>query len=1488
MTVLRRSECGDPLAAEASQTLLTPEPQPSAMDRPVKRPRLDLSSQTKDAPRCRDRIEHNDNSEMSDATQRRDWDEEGHLVEHSDVSSAVCGLTQRRGLEEVGHPLEHSDVSSEVSDATHCRNWDEEGHLMEHSDVSSEVRNVIQRGDWRKVEHLMERSQYSEEQRSHVMPNCKLSQWDQFMTHLVATGQWQFVTNLLDIVSDENATWRVGDTRVDSRVLGLVARGLWLSVSDVLRSGVSDSLRRWVIGVACQRADGCEFIQYILPYCAGDQRDVVLEKLVTRGLWMSVDTLLGRGVSPTQHRWALHEACQKAGDAEFELFIAPHCADDQLGDVLITLVTRRLWKSVSRVLDRVVSPTQHSWAVQEACLHAGDEVVSTCILPHCADDQLGDVLNTLVTRRLWKSVNGVLYQGVSPTEHSRAVQEYCQHAEDEAAMQWVLPHCCGDVLDIVLEKLLTRGWWMSVDILLGRGVRPTQHRWATHEACQKAGDAPQCADDQLGDVLTILVTRGLWMSVSRVLDRGVSPTQHSWAVHEACLHAGDEVVLEWILPHCADDQLGDVLTTLVTRRLWKSASRVLDWGVSPFKRWWAVQEACQHSDDEDALQHIVDEHVYDEDEDILTILASRGLWKYAARVLWMDVNATKTIHDGISVLHSLIRREHWYLVELLMGYVEEFHQHAFCAAEGDGDRRTPLGILIDSRQTQIIRHISSRCLDLSKGVNSAGETTLHVACLTGPPGMLQELVGKRVDPRAVTVSGHSALSYAVICRDIPQQTVAECIRLGFTTHQSHLANSGETPGANMAQDTMGSEDTIGSEVPGVYMAQDTMGSEAAGANMAQDTMDNEAPGANMAQDTIGSEDTMGSEAPGANMAQDTMGSQAPGANVAQDTMGSEDTMGSQAPGANMAQDTMDNEAPGANMAQDTMGSQAPGANMAQDTMGSQAPGANMAQDTMGSQAPGANMAQDTMGSEDTMGSQAPGASMAQDTMGSQAPGANMAQDTMGNEVPGANMAQDTMEGEAPGDDMAQDTMEGEAPGANMAQDIMGSQAPGANMAQDTMGSQAPGDDIAQDTMEGEAPGDDMAQDTMGSQAPGDDIAQDTMEGEAPGDDMAQDTMEGEAPGDDMAQVTMEGEAPGDDIAQVTMEGEAPGDDMAQVTMEGEAPGDDIAQITMEGEAPGDDMAQVSRDSEENHMEMSHLSDSETQRLEENNGDNADARSNENDTNGMDENNSDHDDIQSFNGGSAHSSENDTNSMSTNISDNDDMDSFVSGFEDSHSNDSDDNHSMTSDARDSMMSSPTLLAVMRGLPLVTQMLYESGACSYRELFRLQPCLRDLLHADPAKTVELEAEFYNTMSRVYENDPDGEPDYMDVDTERVQVCARYLQEVSLHPHSLKSTCRRVISRCLKLHDKREEDVGQLPLEPAMRRYVMFSDLTHPDFGLQDDTAHIQTRDDFVRHHLSKHLSSTTEGSGCDVVTDKETHLLADGRQEVDESHTDDDRQ
>ena len=138
--------------------------------------------------------------------------------------------------------------------------------------------------------------------------------------------------------------------------------------------------------------------------------------------------------------------------------------------------------------------------------------------------------------------------------------------------------------------------------------------------------------------------------------------------------------------------------------------------------------------------------------------------------------------DGESVLHRAITAEQWDIVKLLIEYYGDIHQ---------ADRRgnTPLQMLIVERQGEIIEHTLMWCPDQWKGVNWIGETALHTVCLSGCPSALYYLVARGVDPQAVTKRGHSALSYAVLCKECPQKMVAECIKLGFCAYQPHITDT---------------------------------------------------------------------------------------------------------------------------------------------------------------------------------------------------------------------------------------------------------------------------------------------------------------------------------------------------------------------------------------------------------------------------------------------------------------------------------------------------------------------------------------------------------------------------------------------------------------------------------------------------------------------------------------------------------------------------
>jgi hypothetical protein len=122
-----------------------------------------------------------------------------------------------------------------------------------------------------------------------------------------------------------------------------------------------------------------------------------------------------------------------------------------------------------------------------------------------------------------------------------------------------------------------------------------------------------------------------------------------------------------------------------------------------------------------------------------------------------------------------------------------------------------------------------------------------------------------------------------------------------------------------------------------------------------------------------------------------------------------------------------------------------------------------------------------------------------------------------------------------------------------------------------------------------------------------------------------------------------------------------------------------------------------------------------------------------------------------------------------------------------------------------------------------MLYESGAVSNAELFILYKCSRS---------------------------PHLVREFEEVETMQVRVIIRLviletlLEMMATTPRSLMSSCRLVISHCLDPRGRRQRDVETLPvLSLAMKRYVMFQDLTHPDYGKEEEEEEDAARFDYM---------------------------------------------
>ena len=437
-------------------------------------------------------------------------------------------------------------------------------------------------------------------------------------------------------------------------VNNMVTRGRWSVVGEALRKCVIDSQYRWAIDEACKHASDDEFTDYILPYCADNQLDSVLTPLVERGMWSAVEMVLEKSVSYTQHGCANDEASGQ----DIASSMLRRRPDSQLDSVLTQLVERGLWSSVGTVLQRGVSDSQHRWAIDEACKLASDEEIRGYILLHCADDQLDSVLIPLVTRGLWNSVGRVLDRGVSDTQHRWAIDEACKQASEKEIIDCILRHCTGYQLDSVLTPLVKRGLWNSVWMVLKRGVSESQHIWAIYEACKHASDRDiveyilrHTANNQLVSVLTPLMERGRWTVVGKVLTSGVtvSDSQQRWMISFACKHASVQIIELVILPLCTDNQLDSVLTQLVERDLWSSVRRVLERGAcNDSKCRWAIGKACKRANNADVklciypylTQDSLPQFLYNGADYLLTNLITRGLWECAATLLCGVVRET--------------------------------------------------------------------------------------------------------------------------------------------------------------------------------------------------------------------------------------------------------------------------------------------------------------------------------------------------------------------------------------------------------------------------------------------------------------------------------------------------------------------------------------------------------------------------------------------------------------------------------------------------------------------------------------------------------------------------------------------------------------------------------------------------------------------------------------------------------------------------------
>jgi hypothetical protein len=208
------------------------------------------------------------------------------------------------------------------------------------------------------------------------------------------------------------------------------------------------------------------------------------------------------------------------------------------------------------------------------------------------------------------------------------------------------------------------------------------------------------------------------------------------------------------------------------------------------QRQWDVVDYCQ---------------LYDADIDMKDERGETPLNREARTIEWEAVDELVVrgadpnllARKGCSVMNGAIDDEQWDTVKLLIEYLANIHKEAPSIYY---DRhQTPLQLLINARQGELIHHTLMWCPDLAKGVSDQGETTLHAIVLDNNRKLRSKIyyllyrqVVRGVNPLKRTTKGCPVLCYAVLNSHCPQRMVAACIKLGFSTHQPALTRQSDT------------------------------------------------------------------------------------------------------------------------------------------------------------------------------------------------------------------------------------------------------------------------------------------------------------------------------------------------------------------------------------------------------------------------------------------------------------------------------------------------------------------------------------------------------------------------------------------------------------------------------------------------------------------------------------------------------------------------
>ncbi|KAL8565409.1 hypothetical protein ACOMHN_029102 [Nucella lapillus] len=185
-------------------------------------------------------------------------------------------------------------------------------------------------------------------------------------------------------------------------------------------------------------------------------------------------------------------------------------------------------------------------------------------------------------------------------------------------------------------------------------------------------------------------------------------------------------------------------------------------------------------------------------------------------------------------------------------------------------------------------------------------------------------------------------------------------------------------------------------------------------------------------------------------------------------------------------------------------------------------------------------------------------------------------------------------------------------------------------------------------------------------------------------------------------------------------------------------------------------------------------------------------------------------------------------------------------------------------RHSVLTSPLVCAVLRDLPVVILMLFESAFSSRTDQSTLSTQLLKLTDLDTQEGMMLNNESLKETEEELVDMDDLQQRYNRL-TDILEKNAAFMGQLATTPHSLLSSCRLLILRHFHFSNKkRQVYIQRLSLPVPLKNYLEFSDFCHPDYGqqvtlpppsLQDDDSLSEERssddtddDDFSSEEMS----------------------------------------